>query len=191
MKKMMLVLVSVLFVVGIVFNSLAEENYNDNDYREMWIEEIWNCYCIMYGGDMSEWEQEELRSFQEAISISLSKDEAAALCIEMSSYPDIDEKAITPEDAFQIAFSEKNLEQCRTISCIYIGAEPNPIWKVQFYDKEEGKNYFVEIDSISGTIKNIIDGTSKRSWHIDIVTQETIDIVNRMNLPKNTRPSFG
>ena len=35
MKKMMMVLVSVLFVVGIVFNLLAEENYNDNDYREM------------------------------------------------------------------------------------------------------------------------------------------------------------
>ena len=108
MKKMMMVLVSVLFIIGIVFNSLAEENYNDNDYREMWIEEIWNCYCIMYGGDVSEWEQEELRSFQEAISISLSKDEAAALCIEMSSYPDIDESFVWSDHCHYLNFNCDN-----------------------------------------------------------------------------------
>lgn len=117
-----------------------------------------SAYRNTYGDLFESWPQYALRSYREVV---MSQDPTPGnmktiICMRMTSYPDIDEAAISREAAKQIAAEHFGVSADACLDSVYIGDVPNPVWKIilGFADESgEWVNYTAEVDSITGAVK--------------------------------------
>lgn len=111
-----------------------------------------------YGDKYEDWPQYALRLFRETVMNATPTPDGmkTIICMRMTSYPDIAEAAISREAAKQIAAEHLGTTVEACIDSVYIGDDPNPVWKVSLgFSDASGKwvNYTVEVDSITGAVK--------------------------------------
>lgn len=121
--------------------------------------EILNGFERVYGSDIHAWTQEQMRAYQAALW--LSDEESRSIGTEMilrSTYPDVPEEAISREEAIRLALASMGVEEENVMSVRYLGAAPNPVWKVVFFDSRtsedapRGWRCYVEVNSVTGAI---------------------------------------
>lgn len=111
-----------------------------------------------YGDCFETWPQYALRAFRE---VEMNDEPTPGnmktiICMRMTSYPDIAENAISRDAAKQIAATHLGTTVDACLDSVYIGDEPNPVWKIVlgFNDENaEWVNYTVEVDSVTGAVK--------------------------------------
>lgn len=116
------------------------------------------AYRNTYGDRFETWPQYALRAFRE---VEMNDEPTPGnmktiICMRKTSYPDIAENAISREAAKQIAAAHLGMTVDACLDSVYIGDEPNPVWKIVlgFTDKTgEWVNYTVEVDSVTGAVK--------------------------------------
>ncbi|MBQ3484883.1 MAG: hypothetical protein IJA77_05205 [Clostridia bacterium] len=124
--------------------------------------QINSAYRSAYGDDEGDWSQEVLRAYREAIILAREDYDTkrTVLWFTLSSYPDIAPGAISKDEAAALAVEAIGNGQAVYQNAVYIGDEPNPVWKVRLYDTDPDQEdnivgYAVEVDSITGEIKRI------------------------------------
>lgn len=124
--------------------------------------QINDAYRDAYGSDAADWSQEVLRAYRAAM-LTAHEDfdtKRTILWLTLSSYPDIAPEAMSKADAASLALAVLPEGQAVYQNAVYIGDEPNPVWKVRLYDTDPDQEdditgYAVEVDSITGEIKCI------------------------------------
>jgi hypothetical protein len=138
------------------------------------------------GWEFGAWSQDELRGLKKEIEERVSTNEIAALCIKQTDYPNIAENAITPQEAGKIALDSLGLSEGKIRNVVYMGSAPNPIWKVDLWllntgnddVQSESEGYhacYIEVDSVTGEIKNTRNDVYDDYWYFSIVPKDVLD----------------
>ena len=117
-------------------------------------------------------------------------------------YPDVSPDAMSKEEAGRIAAKTLSLSEDTFQGAVYIGDNPNNIWKVHLfvefpdgtYDESDPyarfARYYVEVDSVTGEVKDIYQRVNHYDrWYINLVLQTVIEEVDATWV--DTTPSFG
>lgn len=146
----------------------------------------------VYGPDMGQWTQEQLREFQQMLMVSSEyEDDLAVVCVRRTVYPDVPDNALTREEAAQKAAQGVGLkENWELAGCVLIGTDSTPVWKVclRVTGGENVAFWFVEVNCITGEVVNLAvngsrpanpsetydNGTPESLWFRDIVLEDTI-----------------
>lgn len=166
------------------------------------IETIWGQYDFILGSNFGGWSQTEIQEFQKIVETSPSLNDPAIPCIKQTTYPDIPQNGMSAEEAGAIAVQAVGLEVSTYMGAVYIGDDPNPIWKVYVlvefpdgtYDKSAPlahfARYYIEVDSVTGEVKNIYQRDNYYDhWYLNIVLQKVIEEVDSTWVDKT--PSVG
>lgn len=111
-----------------------------------------DAYRNAYGDTYADWPQSALRAFREEV---LAQEPNAdnmkeILCMQRTTYPDIAADALTRSAACDIAAAYAGVSADACTDSVYIGHEPNPVWKVALRVGEA--DYTVEVDSLTGEV---------------------------------------
>lgn len=119
-----------------------------------------SSYNAAYGDFYWEWSQETLRAYRnDRLQTAATPDTKQTLIqLELSSYPDIAPEAISREEAGRLALEALNIDTAEYWGAVYIGAEPNPVWKTVM--RVGADCYTAEVDSITGEILNLQESNS-------------------------------
>jgi len=146
----------------------------------------------VYGPDMGQWTQEQLREFQQMLMVSSEyEDDLAVACIRRTVFPDVPDNALTREEAAQRAAQGVGMkDNWELAGCVLIGTQSTPVWKVclRVAGGENVAFWFVEVNCITGEVVNLAvngprpanpsasydDGTPESLWFRDIVLEDTI-----------------
>lgn len=111
-----------------------------------------DAYRNAYGDTYADWPQSALRAFRDALlAQELNVDNMQViLCMQRTDYPDIAADALSRSAACDIAAAYVGASADACTDSVYIGHEPNPVWKVALRVGEE--DYTVEVDSVTGEI---------------------------------------
>lgn len=151
----------------------------------MWVTDAYRrCY-----GDREGWSQAVHRAYRAAMlqCIQTPEDKDTLLCLELSSYPDIAENALSREEASQRALSALGREGASVQAAYYLGASPNPIWRAVMHFPD-GSRHAAEVDSVTGEILLIEPCTVQEAPFL----QRTLDEAGqRYREYLETVPGFG
>lgn len=166
------------------------------------IHAILNCFIgSLYSWEFGAWNHADIQFFCKAVASSSSTNDPAVLCIKQTAYPNISADAMSKEEAGRIAAKALNLTEDAVKGAVYIGDDPNPVWKVRLYTELPGGDvvndrlnsiarYYVEVDSITGEVKNIYQRDNHYdAWHRYIVLQKVFEEVEATWV--DTTPSVG
>lgn len=153
---------------------------------------LYERFQKVYGPDVGQWTQSQLREFQQMLMVSGEyEDDLAVACIRKTVYPDVPDNALTREEAAQMAAQGVALkDNWELAGCVLIGTESTPVWKVclRVTGGENVAFWFVEVNCITGEVVNLAvngsrpanpsatydDGTPESLWFRDIVLEDTI-----------------
>lgn len=153
---------------------------------------LYERFQKVYGPDMGQWTQVQLREFQQLLMVSSDYEEDLAVaCVRRTVYPDVPDNALTREEAARMAAQGVGLkENWELAGCVLIGTESTPVWKVclRVSGGENVAFWFVEVNCITGEVVNLAvngphpanpsatydNGTPESLWFRDIVLEDTI-----------------
>lgn len=158
----------------------------------MWINHIHDRYQKLYGPDMLDWSQEQLRAFRE--DAILSNDvggDMGVMCLRATSYPDVPAGAISRETAAKLAAESLTLTEYTYEGAVLIGTEGTPVWKVCL-SKQDGSFWYIQVNCMTGEVTSTPyqthaprtpaffcpcydDEVYDEYWYRDIVLEETIE----------------
>ncbi len=169
----------------------------------MRIDHLYERFRHLYGADMADWTQEQLRSFQQMAIVSSDYDNDLAIpCLRNTVYPDIPANAISRDAAMAAAAKAIGLKDGWTYcGGVLIGTDADsdaagtPVWKVCVYGErdayfETGEGFwYVEVNCMTGQVYRTHgddpdwanpgafydDGTPHNLWFREIVLEDTID----------------
>lgn len=129
-----------------------------------------SAYNDAFGDFYWEWGQETLRAYRnDRLQETANPDTKQTLIqLELSSYPDIAPEAISREEAGRLALNALSIDTAEYKGAVYIGAEPNPVWKTVL--RVGNACYTAEVDSITGEILNLQES---QSYSGDIFLEST------------------
>ncbi len=181
---------------GEVWKADVRPGYKEGDD----IHAILNCFIgSLYSWEFGTWDHADIQFFCKAVAASSSTNDRAVLCIGRTAYPDISSKAMSKEEAGRIAAKALNLSEDAVTGAVYIGDDPNPVWKVCLFSElgDRGKSrmesfarYYAEVDSVTGEVKNIYKRDNYNdSWQLYLVLQKVYKEVDASWV--DTTPSVG
>ena len=172
---------------GDVWNSSARFGITENAEFDT----VCDRYQAIYGWDYRNWDHSILQSFHDAVTHCKPSNSRMYLSLMQTDYPDIGENAISPDLAAQLGAEAVHLDKYQIESTVYIGATPNPVWRIGYYvqtGEESGDYYAVEVDSLTGEVKSTEQKNGGYMYH-SIVLKDVYEEVER-NWADNS-PSVG
>ncbi|MBR3763222.1 MAG: hypothetical protein IKK57_01550 [Clostridia bacterium] len=164
----------------------------------MRVDHLYIRFKAVYGPDMLQWTQEQLRAFQQMAVLSSDYDyDLGVICLRNTVYPDIPANAISREEAMTSAAAGIGLggpEMWELCGAVLIGtpedsaAHGTPVWKVCMRHTS-GSFWYAEVNCMSGKLYRLHQdaagagspgasydyGTPQNLWFRDIVLEETIE----------------
>ncbi len=132
-----------------------------------------------YGRDFATWDQAVLQAFREAMALAGPPHTPDYLSIMETTYPDIAENAMTAEEAGKTAAKAAGMGEDTYQGAVYIGDDPNPVWKVHLHDTTQNITRYVEVDSVTGEVKSIFTCAQHYDeWYRPLVLQKIFEEVN-------------
>lgn len=157
---------------GTVIKAAMYPGVNSN----MTVDEIYVRYRRCYrSSDDSTWDQSTLRAMQKAMLNAEDTYSMEYLCMAQTSYPEIPADAISKEEAYAIAANYLDIEDYEGSYGYFIGASPNPVWKVKVPKDDE--RWTVEVDAMDGSVKTVRLNTSIK-WWVELTLCETYESVS-------------
>ena len=163
----------------------------------MRIDHLYARFKELYGPDMGQWTQAQLRSFQQMAVLSSDYDyDLGVPCLRSTVYPDVPENAITRTQAMLAAVDAigSSPEGWQLCGAVLIGtaddsaAQGTPVWKVCIR-QPGGSFWYAEVNCMTGKVYRLHQdadgaaspgasydyGTPQNLWFRDIVLEETIE----------------
>ena len=109
----------------------------------------WSVYGYYGGWDQATWAQLS-RDMED-----LSPEGIEGKLIRQTDYPAEDSVAITREQAMALAVQATGKRSAEAHTCVLIGAEPHPVWKLRVLDYEDEADPMIELDAETGEVLNI------------------------------------
>lgn len=164
--------------------------------RGMRISHLNDRYRALYGRDLANWSQEQLRSWQRMAIVTESvSDDLGVFCLRNTYYPDIPVGAISRETAAEIAAQAVGFRDGWTMDgAVIIGTDGDPVWKVclhgvQAASLEQTAGYwYAEVNCMTGEVTAAKQRLGIGAWELpnyssepleywfrDVVLEETIE----------------
>jgi len=168
----------------------------------MRIDHLYERFRQLYGADMADWTQEQLRSFQQMAIISSDYDNDLAIpCLRRTIYPDIPANALTRDAAMAAAAKVIGLKDGWTYcGGVLIGTKADseaagtPVWKVCVYGERDayfdtGAGFwYAEVNCMTGQVYHLHgddpqwanpgapydDGTPNNLWFRELVLEDMV-----------------
>jgi len=119
---------------------------------------LYERFKALYGPDLADWSQEQLRAFQQMLILSNDYDyDLAVPCLRNTIYPDLPQGALSREAASVKAAEALDMKPGWVLEGgVLIGTEGTPVWKLCYYlpdlagvDGFSG-HWYVEVDCMTG-----------------------------------------
>ncbi len=146
-----------------------------------------DAFFLMYGPDMLQWSQEQLRTYQQyAILAEGMTGDMGIFCLRNTTYPDVPLTAISREEAGERAIKE--VPGTEFAGAVLIGTpSDDPVWKVGLRGAD-GAFWLAEVACFTGQVKEVYawsevmaiefpvydEGQTPEYWYREIVLEDTI-----------------
>ncbi|MBQ8556543.1 MAG: hypothetical protein IJ438_11820 [Clostridia bacterium] len=154
----------------------------------MMLQDVYARFKALYGPDMCDWTQAQLRSFREmAILSSDSGGDLGIYCLRNTYFPDVTDDMITEEEATRLMVEHYGFTDYVFDGAVLIGrANASPVWKVCLL--VDGCYWYQEVNAHTGSLLKGYKHTGKPAticpvytddrydeyWFRDIVLEQTI-----------------